>query len=84
MKFLTREDIDMSVPEDPELVNRRLEARRKIHDEMKKNWADSKNQHMPIQDSMRQCSERVMQEYDEKFKQETQELLRQRREAKKR
>ena len=81
MKFLTREDINMSAQEDPELLRRRKEARRKIHDEMKKNWANSKNQRIPIQDSMKQCSDRVMQEYDEKFKQETQELLRQRREA---
>ena len=44
MKILTREDIDMSVQDDPELVRRRKEARREMHDSMKKAWADSSKQ----------------------------------------
>ena len=44
MKTLTREDIDMSVQDDPELVRRRKEARREMHDAMKKAWTDSSKQ----------------------------------------
>jgi hypothetical protein len=44
MKILTREDIDMSVQDDPELVRRRKEARRELHDAMKKTWTDLSKQ----------------------------------------
>jgi hypothetical protein len=75
MKLLTRDDIDMSVPVDPELLRRRKEIRRKTQDEMKRTWADPENQCMSLEEFAEQCRERVMQEYDEKFMQETQELI---------
>jgi hypothetical protein len=80
MKFVTREDIDLSVPDDPELIRRRKEVRRRIHAEMNKAWADPVNQRMSHEDFMRQCHERVMQEYDEKFIQETLEMEREAKE----
>jgi len=40
MKILKREDIDMSVQDDPELVHRRKAARREMHNAMKQVWTD--------------------------------------------
>ena len=44
MKILTREDIDMSVQDDPELVRKRKAARREMHDTMKQAWTDLSKQ----------------------------------------
>ena len=44
MKILTREDIDMSAKDDPELVRRRKAARREMYNTMKQEWTDLSKQ----------------------------------------